>query len=165
MDNEQTLRNINFELGNENNSFTFEMSNKTVGRGKELHMVANAIRAAADRRNNSNQSTPPTIVSDGSHSYFVKVIDEYGEPQDRQEPQSDEEAAQEAEERNATVIALHGDDGVGKLTDSMVFKTGVYYHDLQMRFNITFLTMLLFKVKASSRYAVKSTPGAMAMLL
>jgi hypothetical protein len=119
LNNEEALQNIKFELGVDNNSFSFEMSNKTVGRNLELHIIANAIRAAADRRNSFNQSTPPTIISDGSHSYFAKIIDEYGDSQELQESDSVEEVAQTVETKNATVIAIHGDEGVGKLRDSM----------------------------------------------
>ncbi|KAI8580682.1 hypothetical protein K450DRAFT_235482 [Umbelopsis ramanniana AG] len=115
VEGEAALRDINFELGVDNNSFSFEMSNKTVGRTAELHTISNAIRAAADRRNSSNQSSPPTIVSDGSRSYFANVIDEYEDLQELQEIDSDdEEATQKAEARNATVIAIHGDEGIGK---------------------------------------------------
>ncbi|KAG2176794.1 hypothetical protein INT44_007458 [Umbelopsis vinacea] len=115
VDNEVALRDINFELGVDNNSFSFELSNKTVGRTVELHRIANAIRDAADRRNSSNQRSPPTaVVSDGSRSYFKDVMDEFEDVQEVQEPTSDEEAAQIAEARKATVIAIHGDEGIGK---------------------------------------------------
>lgn len=91
------------------------MANKTVGRGKELHLIANAIRAAAERHNSSNQTTPPTIISDGSHSYFANIFEEYGKPEVLEHPDSDdEEATQKAEARNATMITVRGDVGVGK---------------------------------------------------
>ncbi|KAJ2958863.1 hypothetical protein NQZ79_g5625 [Umbelopsis isabellina] len=115
VEREDVFRDIHFDLGTESHTFVFEMANKIVGRNKELHIIANAIREAAERRNNSNQSTPPTIISDGSHSYFANIFEEYGDLKELEHPDSDdEEAAQQAEARNATVISLHGDVGAGK---------------------------------------------------